>query len=165
MWKEKNHLRTTTTDHWEMSYPDKRIIISPAEAQTRWWITTHCWSSRLELAVEELQAVVEDVLIGGVQTGLDTVPYHVGSPGWTLQLQDLHTSRPQTSYKISAIRKVRIQKFYDQHERKISPLFLRLLQQTSMSRQTNNLSSLRHCGINLSTRGLDSTSQAHSEGH
>lgn len=49
--------------------------------------------SRLELAVEELQAVVEDVLIGRVQAGLDAVPHHVGSPGRTLQLQDLHKSR------------------------------------------------------------------------
>lgn len=43
----------------------------------------------MKLAVEELQAVVEDVLIGGVQAGLDAVPNHIGSSGRTLQLQDL----------------------------------------------------------------------------
>lgn len=46
-------------------------------------------ASRLELAVEELQAVVKDVLIGGVQAGFDAVPNHIGSSGRTLQLQDL----------------------------------------------------------------------------
>lgn len=46
-------------------------------------------AGRLELAVEELQAVVEDVLIGGVQAGLDAVPNHVGRSGRILQLQDL----------------------------------------------------------------------------
>lgn len=51
---------------------------------------THRLDSGLELAVEELQAVVEDVLIGGVQAGLDAVPHHIGGPGRTLQLQDLH---------------------------------------------------------------------------
>lgn len=52
-------------------------------------VTTHLLASRLELAVEELQAVVEDILIGGVQAGLDAVPNHIGSSWRTLQLQDL----------------------------------------------------------------------------
>lgn len=54
---------------------------------------THRLDGGLELAVEELQTVVEDVLVGGVQTGLDTVPHHVGSSGRTLQLQNLHRTR------------------------------------------------------------------------
>lgn len=51
---------------------------------------THRLDGGLELTVEELQTVVEDVLVGGVQAGLDAVPHHVGSSGRTLQLQDLH---------------------------------------------------------------------------
>lgn len=43
--------------------------------------------------VEELQAVVEDVLIGGVQAGLDAVAHHIGSSGRTLQLQDLRSGQ------------------------------------------------------------------------
>lgn len=33
--------------------------------------------------------VVEDVLVGGVQAGLDAVPHHVSRSGGALQLQDL----------------------------------------------------------------------------
>lgn len=47
---------------------------------------THWLDGGLKLVVEELQTVVEDVLIGGVQTGLDAIPHHVGSSGRTLQL-------------------------------------------------------------------------------
>lgn len=43
----------------------------------------------LELPVEELQAVVEDVLIGGVEAGLDAIAHHRRRPGRALQLQDL----------------------------------------------------------------------------
>lgn len=53
----------------------------------------------MELAVKELQTVVEDVLVGGVQAGFDAVPHHVGGSGRTLQLQDLHKTR-QWSGKI-----------------------------------------------------------------
>lgn len=52
-------------------------------------VATHLLASRLELVVEELQAVVEDILIGGVEAGLDAVPNHIGSSGRALQLQDL----------------------------------------------------------------------------
>lgn len=53
-------------------------------------LSTHWLYGWLELPVEELQTVVEDVLVGGVQAGLDAVPHHVGGPGGALQLQDLH---------------------------------------------------------------------------
>lgn len=53
-------------------------------------VKTHL-AGRLELAVEEFQAVVKDVLIGGVQAGFDAVPNHIGSSGRTLQLQDLQS--------------------------------------------------------------------------
>lgn len=53
-------------------------------------MTTDRRHSGLELPVEELQTVVEDVLVGGVEAGLDTVPHHVGGPGGALELQDLH---------------------------------------------------------------------------
>lgn len=52
-------------------------------------MTTHGGDGGLELMVEKLQAVVEDILVGGVQAGLHTVTHHVGSSGGTWQLQDL----------------------------------------------------------------------------
>lgn len=33
--------------------------------------------------------VVEDVVVGGVQAGLDAVPHHLTGPGWRLELLDL----------------------------------------------------------------------------
>ena len=43
----------------------------------------------LVLAAVELVAVVEDVLVGGVEAGLHTVLHHLTGPGGTLQLLDL----------------------------------------------------------------------------
>lgn len=46
----------------------------------------------LILAAVELMAVVEDVLVGGVQAGLYTVLHHLAGSRWTLQFLDLGTS-------------------------------------------------------------------------
>ena len=40
--------------------------------------------------VVEVMAVVENILIGGVETGFHTVLYHLACPGGTLQLLDLN---------------------------------------------------------------------------
>lgn len=53
------------------------------------YLATHCLDGGLKLAVEELQTVVKDILVGGVQAGLDAISHHVGCTGRTLQFQDL----------------------------------------------------------------------------
>lgn len=80
-----------------MSFAVESVHVRLVTTATR-RTTTHRLDSGLELMVEELQAVVEDVLIGGVQAGLHTVSHHVGSSGRILQLQDLHqnTARKQS---------------------------------------------------------------------
>lgn len=52
---------------------------------------THC-VSRLVLSVVQLVAVVEDVVVRGVEAGFDTVPYHLAGPGRRLELLDLNTT-------------------------------------------------------------------------
>lgn len=47
---------------------------------------------RLVLPAVELMAVVEDVLIGGVEAGFHAVLYHLASTRWALQFLNL-TSR------------------------------------------------------------------------
>lgn len=37
--------------------------------------------------------VIEDVLIGGVETGFDTILHHLTGSGWRLKLLDLNTDR------------------------------------------------------------------------
>lgn len=63
---------------------------------------TDLLGDRLKLAIEELQTVVEDILISGVEAGFDTVPHHVSSPGRTLQLQHLHRGRHQHQQSLTA---------------------------------------------------------------
>lgn len=46
---------------------------------------------RLVLPVVEIMTVVENVLIGGVETRFDTVLHHLTRPGGALQLLDLNT--------------------------------------------------------------------------
>lgn len=85
-------------------------------------------ASWLELAVEELQAVVEDILIGGVQAGLDTIPNHIGSSGRTLQLQDLQSreihgamSNPDTNVFIHKYEKIPIWNIKEKYFRLLAP--------------------------------------------
>lgn len=56
-----------------------------------------CCSYRvcLVLAAVELMAVIKDVLIGGVETGFDTVLHHLTGSGWRLQLLDLERQDAQ----------------------------------------------------------------------
>lgn len=51
---------------------------------------THC-VQQLVLVAVQLLAVVEDVVVGGVEAGLDTVPHHLTGSGGTLQFLDLNT--------------------------------------------------------------------------
>lgn len=44
---------------------------------------------RLVLLAVELVVVVEDVVVGGVEAGLDAVPHHLAGPGRRLELLDL----------------------------------------------------------------------------
>lgn len=46
---------------------------------------------RLELSAVQLLAVVENVVIRGVEAGLDAVPHHLAGSGWRLELLDLNT--------------------------------------------------------------------------
>lgn len=55
---------------------------------------THTQTYRVCLIfpVVEVMAVVENVFIGGVQTGFHAVLHHLARPGGTLQLLDLNTN-------------------------------------------------------------------------
>lgn len=44
---------------------------------------THC-VHRLVLSVVKLVAVIEDVVIRRIETGLDTVPHNLAGSGWRL---------------------------------------------------------------------------------
>lgn len=54
------------------------------------WSQTHR-VRRLVLSAVQLLAVVEDVVIRGVEAGLDAVPHHLAGSGWRLELLDLST--------------------------------------------------------------------------
>lgn len=47
----------------------------------------------LILAAVELMAVIKDVLVGGVETGFDTILHYLTGSGWRLKLLDLNTDR------------------------------------------------------------------------
>lgn len=53
---------------------------------------TH-WVGRLVLSAVQLLAVVEDVVVCGVEAGFDAVPHHLAGSGWRLELLDLKTER------------------------------------------------------------------------
>ncbi len=53
---------------------------------------THTYRVCLIFSVVEVVAVVENVLIGGVETGFDAVLHHLARPGGTLQLLDLNAN-------------------------------------------------------------------------
>lgn len=53
---------------------------------------TH-WLHGLVLPTVELLAVVEDVVVRGVEAGFDAVPHHLAGSGWRLELLDLNTTR------------------------------------------------------------------------
>lgn len=54
-------------------------------------IRTQTYRVCLIFPVVEVMAVVENVLVGGVETGFHTVLHHLARPGGTLQLLDLNT--------------------------------------------------------------------------
>ena len=56
---------------------------------------THTYRICLVFPVVEVVAVIENVLIGGVETGFYTVLHHLARPGGTLQLLDLNTNMTQ----------------------------------------------------------------------
>lgn len=64
------------------------------------WMTresqTH-WVRQLVLSAVQLLAVVEDVVIRGVEAGLDAVPHHLAGSGWRLELLDLNTEEEETN--------------------------------------------------------------------
>ena len=53
---------------------------------------TH-WVRQLVLSAVQLLAVVENVVIRGVEAGLDAVPHHLAGSGWRLELLDLNTEK------------------------------------------------------------------------
>lgn len=51
----------------------------------------------LILAAVQLVTVIKDVLVGGVETGFDTVLHHLTGSGWRLKLLDLSTHTQERS--------------------------------------------------------------------
>lgn len=71
------------------------------------WMQRESWTHRvrrLVLSAVQLLAVVEDVVICGVEAGLDAVPHHLAGSGWRLKLLDLNTEEQKIRLGLSLSR-------------------------------------------------------------
>lgn len=74
-----------------------RNILDGTSANTVLLLHTHTetYGVCLIFPVVEVVAVVENILVGGVETGFHAVLHHLACPGGTLQLLDLNTNVTQ----------------------------------------------------------------------